>query len=259
MGKDDFMKLLMAQLQNQDPLNPMDHQQFATQLAQFTSLEKLTNIGTGIDTLHNGMGEDSKLQAIGMIGKKVLGVGSEIEVTQGVPVSLKLDVKKDVQPTKISIWDGSGKLVREVNLDPKKNNGDLQWDGKNQEGIAAPSGKYFFRVVGTGLDGKAVPIQTELTGKVIGVEMQGKDPMLWVETPTGKMRVELSKIQSVLQEDDGKTAINKVASLAPPPPPPSAPVQSPQSEPEVVEERVNGHGAWNQGFDQVNPFTGTLR
>ena len=78
MGKDDFLKLLMAQLRNQDPLKPMDHQEFATQLAQFGQLEQLTNIGSGIQGLRTGMGEGSKLQALGMIGKRLSVTINEI-------------------------------------------------------------------------------------------------------------------------------------------------------------------------------------
>ena len=85
MGKDDFMKLLMTQLQNQDPLNPMDHQEFATQLSQFASLEKLTQIGGGIEKLQGGMGEEAKLQALGMIGKQVKAGSSELTLTESKP------------------------------------------------------------------------------------------------------------------------------------------------------------------------------
>ena len=64
LGKDDFLKLLMAQLQNQDPLKPMDHQEFVAQLAQFGSLEQLTNIQKGIEGLHSGIGDEAKLSAL---------------------------------------------------------------------------------------------------------------------------------------------------------------------------------------------------
>src|SRR4051794_3847714 len=77
LGKDDFMKLLMTQLRHQDPLKPMDQQEFAAQLAQFGSLEQLTNIGAGIQNLRTGMGEGAKLQALGMIGKRVQATGNE--------------------------------------------------------------------------------------------------------------------------------------------------------------------------------------
>ncbi|MGU9537301.1 flagellar hook assembly protein FlgD, partial [Proteus mirabilis] len=75
---------LMTQLQHQDPLNPMDHKEFSAQLAQFSSLEQLTNIGNGIQGLKGEMGSDAKLQALGFIGKKVQAAGGELEFKENV-------------------------------------------------------------------------------------------------------------------------------------------------------------------------------
>ena len=83
MGKDDFMKLLMTQIKYQDPLKPMDHHEFAAQLAQFGSLEQLSNIGAGIKGLKTGLGEGQKLQALSMIGKQVQITDNEVELKQG--------------------------------------------------------------------------------------------------------------------------------------------------------------------------------
>ncbi len=204
MGKDDFMKLLMAQLQNQDPLNPMDHKEFAAQLAQFASLEKLSHIGSGIDKLEGGMGEEAKLQALGMIGKNVKANGAEVSLIENQSVDIRLNNEGGFRPTKVSIFGGDGKLVREMDVDPKKDGSTVTWDGKNNEGAGALAGKYQFRVAGIGPDGKAKEMEASLQGKVIGVEMIDKNPMLLVDTPNGQTKVELSKVLNI-GEQAGKT------------------------------------------------------
>ena len=96
LQKDDFLRLLMTQLKNQDPLNPKDHEQFATQLAQFSSLEQLSNIGKGIDKLQGGMSSEEKLQALGMIGKEVKASGNKVELLHGKEVSLEYLPDKEI-------------------------------------------------------------------------------------------------------------------------------------------------------------------
>lgn len=200
MGKDDFMKLLMAQLQNQDPLNPMDHKEFASQLAQFASLEKLSHIGSGIDKLEGGMGEESKMQALSMIGKSVKASGSEVSLLENQPVDIRLNNEGGFRPTKVTIFGGDGKLVREINVDPKLDSKVLTWDGKNNDGANAFAGKYMFRVAGVGPDGKAKEMEASLQGKVIGVEMLDKNPMLLVDTPNGQTKIELAKVMNIGDE-----------------------------------------------------------
>ena len=83
LGQQDFLKLLAVQFQTQDPMKPMDHQEFGTQLAQFSQLEQLSNIGAGINGLRTDRTDDSKLQALGMIGKKIHASGNEVTLTSG--------------------------------------------------------------------------------------------------------------------------------------------------------------------------------
>jgi flagellar basal-body rod modification protein FlgD len=94
LGKDDFLKLLVAQMQNQDPLNPMDNKDSIAQLASFSSLEQMTNIATAMNTLSQSMTnfsqQSSLTQGAGMIGKWVSGVDTDGETTiEGTVESVK--------------------------------------------------------------------------------------------------------------------------------------------------------------------------
>lgn len=245
MGKDEFMKLLMAQLKNQDPLSPMDHKEMSAQLAQFASLEKLTQIGSGIEKLEGGMGEEAKLQALGMIGKHIKASGSEVTLVEGKPVEIALNTEGDFRPLKVSVLSGDGKPVREIDVDPRVSNRSVTWDGKNSDGTPAPEGKYQFRVMGQDKDGKTSMQDSLMAGKVIGVEMNEKRPMLVIQTGTGQSKVEITKIQSIGSEApaQAKAAGDPPAAKIAPPPKPAA--QEKPADTETASTDAARPMAWN--------------
>ncbi len=197
MGKDDFMKLLMAQIQNQDPLKPMDGQEFSSQLAQFSSLEQLHNIGQGIDTLHAGLGEGTKMQALNMIGRRIQASGNEVDLVTGQSVVLNNSLPEGVQPTKATIIDSGGKVIRELTFSERDGKA-ITWDGKDQDGVASPSGKYSVRLYGVNSSGQAQTASGDVSGVVTGVELEGKNAMLLIETASGaKSRIAMSKVTQV--------------------------------------------------------------
>ncbi|MBI4404600.1 MAG: hypothetical protein HY537_10585 [Deltaproteobacteria bacterium] len=200
MGKDDFLKLLVTQLQNQDPLKPMEHQEFTAQLAQFSSLEQLSNIGSEIKGLRGGMSDDAKLQALGMIGRKVEAAGqNELDLIQGQKTVLQNLLPEGATPTKASILDRNGQIVR--NLEIADKNSAIEWDGKNSDGFQLPAGKYAYRIFGNGKDGKPVQSGSEISGRVTGVEMDGTVPMLVIQSSSGARKVELGKVRQVSLSD----------------------------------------------------------
>lgn len=207
LGKDDFMKLLMAQLTNQDPLKPMEHQEFSAQLAQFGQLEQLTNIGKGIESLQGGIGNEAKMSALSMIGKHVEAAGNEVSLIEGQGVSLNFGSKPGVMPIKAAVYTEGGKLIRELEIDSRKNSTAVAWDGMDLDGKPAPSGKYNFRVNGVDEKGQAQDLGTQLSGRVISVDMAGKNPILIVETPSGNAQMELSKVKSVAIDKGAPTGL----------------------------------------------------
>jgi flagellar basal-body rod modification protein FlgD len=215
LAKDDFMKLLMTQLTNQDPLKPMDHEQFSAQLAQFSSLEQLTNIGKGIDGLRTGQGDESKLQALSMIGKTVKAPGNEVQMLEGQSVTLHHSFGPDVKPTQADVFDSNGKKVREIAI-TKNDGSDIKWDGKTSDGVQLPSGKYTYRLHGTGKNGETQDAGVELNGKVMGMVMDGQTPTLIIQTPSGQSRIELTKVTQVMLDDGSAPATVPATPLAKP-------------------------------------------
>ncbi len=205
MGKDDFLKLLMTQLQHQDPLKPMDHQQFSAQLAQFSQLEQLGHIGKSIDGLRNDQGEGARIQALNLIGKRVQASANEVELISGQDVIYQPSLKEGMQITKALVMAPGGKIVREIEPSPDAAKNGIRWDGKDQEGNPLPSGKYSFRVHGVGSNGVAQEIQPELSGRVTGIELAGKTPMLVVETAGGAKKLELGKVSQVMVDEPSQS------------------------------------------------------
>jgi len=200
LGKDDFLKLLMAQLNNQDPLKPMEHQEFSAQLAQFGSLEQLQNIHKGIESLQGGMGSEAKLSALGMIGKSVSANGNEVDLIEGQAVNLSFSAKEGVAPVKAQIYSEGGKLIRELDINSRTAEAALAWDGKDQEGKTMQSGKYTFRVQGVNSNGQAEEMGAKLSGRVTAVEMNGNQPVLVVQTSSGQTKLDLTKVTSVSEQ-----------------------------------------------------------
>jgi flagellar basal-body rod modification protein FlgD len=172
----EFMKLLIAQLQNQDPLNPMDSANFSAQLAQFSSLEQLTQINSKL-----GAAAEEKIgrfDAVGFIGREVTGASAGIAVKDGVATTLDypLDRAGKVQA---KIVDSSGKQVASVTLD-EQGAGAHQFDLSKITGAPhLDDGTY--AVVLSQADpagGSPTAVDTFVTGRVTGVDLTSSTPIL---------------------------------------------------------------------------------
>ncbi|MCB0417422.1 MAG: hypothetical protein H6617_04395 [Bdellovibrionaceae bacterium] len=244
LGKDDFMKLLLTQLQNQDPMNPMEHEQFAAQLAQFGSLEKLSGIEEGIKKVNSGFSDEQKLQALGMIGKEVKASGSSLDLKKGSSVSFSPALPDNAQAVRAMIYSPTGSLVRTIDLNNHDAGGAIHWDGKNDRDQEMPAGAYRFQVLAVNKDGSPVEVGSDIKGTVIGVEVNGERPMLVVKTPNGKENVEVSKVQSVVLPDKPATTDSVQAALR------QRSEGAPRRVAEVAESEVEsaGEGHWDRGF-----------
>jgi flagellar basal-body rod modification protein FlgD len=164
LGKDDFLKMMVAQLKHQDPLNPMDGTAFTAQLAQFSSLEQLQNINTQLTSFTKQQQSLGNTQAVSLIGREVLAKGNTVSV-DGKPVTLSYQLAKDAVSGQIRIYDANGQLVDAI---PFKN----QKQGMNDVTWNCPSwakGSYIFDVIAMDGSGKPVGADAMLQGEVTGV------------------------------------------------------------------------------------------
>lgn len=161
LGKDEFLRLLVTQLQNQDPVNPMDSSEFASQLAQFNSVEQLINVNSSLENMATsqeviGAGLSNTLAA-SLPGKKVKAYADTIRFDGDNPVEFGFNLAGAADSVKITIRNENGDVIRTASLDPKgPGEHTWEWDGTTTTGKDMPAGDYTISV--EAMDGD-IPIQ----------------------------------------------------------------------------------------------------
>ncbi len=173
LGKDAFLRLLVTQLQHQDPLNPMDDKQFIAQLAQFSSLEQMNNIAAGINQLTQRAANQDLLAAAAFMGKEVVASGSGITKENGKVSSVDFTLQGDAAEVQVFVYDNAKNLVRTERLSGRQAGTSLyRWDGKDDAGTVLPDGRYTVTFAATAGDGSPVLVSTAVSGRVAAVERQ---------------------------------------------------------------------------------------
>lgn len=193
-SQDRFMKLLVTQLKNQDPLNPMDNAQMTSQMAQISTVSGIDKLNATLQALSASMTPNQVVQAAGMIGHGVLVPGSGVDLTGGAAFGgFTLPQSADV--TKVSVYDQSGALVRNIDLGAQPaGTTKWQWDGMDNAGVAMPNGAYTFKVDASQAS-NAVAASTLQYGMVNSVDQTAQGVTLSV----GKMQnILLSQVQQIL-------------------------------------------------------------
>jgi flagellar basal-body rod modification protein FlgD len=195
LGKDDFLKLLTAQLANQDPLQPVDNQAFIAQLAQFSSLEQMQNVSTRIDELAQAMTSSSRLTTASLVGRTASYQTSDIDLVSGATPALQADLSAAGKVAAV-IRNAAGSVVR--TLDAGSHEAglfDVGWDGKDQQGNALPAGRYSVALSATSADGASVAVKPVSHGTVKGVSLSGDEAQLMI----GSSRVSMSDVVKITQ------------------------------------------------------------
>lgn len=177
LGKQDFLNLLITQMKNQDPMDPMKGSEYAAQLAQFSSLEQLTNLN---ETTMQGINANVVLtQSINnalsttFIGKEVRATTDTFHYNGEGDIKLGYDLNSDGDKTVVKIYDENDKLVKEISGDSNMGENTVTWDGELRKGESKlPAGKYHFVVESTDADGKAIDVSQYIYGTVKGVRFK---------------------------------------------------------------------------------------
>jgi flagellar basal-body rod modification protein FlgD len=179
LGKDDFLNLLITQLQNQDPLNPTDSTEFTAQLAQFSSLEQLNNVNTNLEQLQDFQASANNSQAVSLLGKEITTNGNFLQLTDGGPVGFDLSLSGDAATVVSSIYDSTGGFVKSFesqNIVAGQHT--LFWDGTDRDGNPAVDGSYTVEILAADADGHDIKTETFFTGTVDKVTFENNTPSL---------------------------------------------------------------------------------
>jgi len=174
LGKDEFLQLLITKLEYQDPLNPMDDEDFIAQLAQFSSLEQMSNISEGIAESNQWdylqMQSINNVMAAGLIGKDVKASYDSVYYDGSSSPEISFSTNSFASNLTIEIKDASGTTVatlKDSNVPPGEQN--YEWDGRNDFGNIVESGQYTLKVTGVNASGDEFTPTLSLIGKVEAV------------------------------------------------------------------------------------------
>jgi len=144
--QDRFLKLLVTQMKNQDPLNPMDNAQVTSQMAQLSTVTGIDKLNTTLQALSDSMTSSSNqtLQATNMIGHGVMVPGSGIDLSKGAGYG-GFELGQSVDKLDVAIYDKAGALVRNISLGAQSSGVvNWQWDGRDNSGAVVKDGSYTF-------------------------------------------------------------------------------------------------------------------
>jgi flagellar basal-body rod modification protein FlgD len=188
---DTFLSLLTTQLKNQNPLDPLDTNQFTSQLVQFSSVEQQLKTNTFLETMLLSTQNASNTQAVSFIGKTVTASGTSSDLSEGKATwSFTLPEAATVT---VTVKDKDGNAVYTEQKPLPAGAGQFAWDGKGTDGTIYPDGTYTASLDARSGAGATVAVSTETTGTVAGVDLTGSEPVLIV----GAARIKLSSITSV--------------------------------------------------------------
>jgi flagellar basal-body rod modification protein FlgD len=194
MNKDDFLKLFIAQLQNQDPLSPQDPAEFLGQLAQLSQVEQAYNTTTALNNLLAAQNSSTAMSAVSLIGGTVTATGNQVSIDGTSSATMKYAMPVATTSATLTVTDASGRTVRSVDLGAQSAGaGSYQWDGKDGQGTLLGAGAYSFAITGIDAAGGTQKATTYTTGIVSGVDLSSGSAILKI----GSASVPLANVTNV--------------------------------------------------------------
>lgn len=171
LGKDQFLELLVAQMNNQDPLSPQENGEFIAQLAQFSTVEGIGNLNTSMESLLSGYQSSQALQASSMVGRTVIVPADQAVVDTEAGLEGQLALQQNSTNVFVNIYDKAGSLVKTINLGSQEAGmHDFTWDGTDASGNLAEPGIYTVEAMAS-IDGKNTQMATLLPANVDSVSL----------------------------------------------------------------------------------------
>lgn len=184
LGRNEFMELMLAQMNNQSPLEPQDNGDFIAQLAQFSSLEEMQNMSSTIDSAVAQFRSTQALQASALVGRSVLVKASTGPMLPDGTVKGAIDLPAGTSNLRLDVLNETGELVKQINLGQQfAGQVGFTWDGTNMQGQLMPQGRYTFNaeasygsgseqletMLGTNVDSVSIGVGGNITLNLAGV------------------------------------------------------------------------------------------
>ncbi len=176
LGKHDFLKLLVTQLKNQDPLKPVENQEFVAQLAQFSQLEQSSQQVTLLERMIETQAAGQHYSVLPLIGRQVVLNGSLVQLGSG-PATLSYHLDAQAASVRVTIMNSANQAVRTMDLGGQNAGAqDVQWNGLDQNGSPVKPGTYQYRIGAVDRNGVPVSVTTTSRVTVTGVQPNGDRP-----------------------------------------------------------------------------------
>lgn len=195
LGKDQFLKLLLAQLGNQDPLAPTDNQQFIAQLAQFSQVEQAETTNSNLESLLMAQASSNQTSTANFIGKEVLFKSDKVNLgPAGATVSAELAAS--AATVTITISDANGKVVHTINQEQvPAGRFNTAWNGMTADGVKLPEGNYTVKVEARDAKGNTITVDPRGRARCSGVTFESGYPELILNN----LRVKMGDIVQVME------------------------------------------------------------
>jgi flagellar basal-body rod modification protein FlgD len=181
LNVDDFLKLMTTQLQNQDPLKPLDSTEFVAQLAQFGTVAGVQGMQASLGGLSSALQSSQILSGASMVGHQVLTAASQAGYSGAGSITGSVTVPAGYPQVTLQVTDAAGQVVRHMSLSSTAGEQGFQWDGRADNGTQAAAGQYKVEVIAGGA-GSNLSLQTFLVGRVASVSLDAAGTGLTVNT-----------------------------------------------------------------------------
>jgi flagellar basal-body rod modification protein FlgD len=196
LNEEAFMKLLVAELKQQDPMDPMQARDMVAQLATLTSVQKLTTIDSQLSRLNDGSVASASMQSANLIGRTITADKSRLQLNGiGLPTG-GYTLPSAADSVSINVLNSEGKVVRTLDMGAQKaGQQTFQWDGRSDGNTRLSNGAYTFQVAAKNAAGTAVPVSTQVSGLVSEVTFENGA----AEVVVGGARVSLADVTQIAQ------------------------------------------------------------
>lgn len=167
-----FLTLLTTQLQNQDPLSPMDSSEFTNQLVQFSQVEQSINTNKKLDDMLSLQLASISSVALGYVGLDVTYTSAEMNWDGTTPVNVNYGLSAQASVAKVNVYKEDGTVVRSMDAPKSPGAQQVTWDGRDNNGNLMPSGTYSVKVEAADKNSKPMAVSTAVSGNVRGIESQ---------------------------------------------------------------------------------------
>jgi len=177
---DDFLLLLTTQLQNQDPLSPMDTNEFTNQLVQFSAVEQQIKTNSNLENLLAMQTLNMTALGVSFIGKMVEVTGDTFAVTPGTDTTLSYVMPEDAGTATITIKDEDGDVIYSADAEKTAGRHDFTWNGLDKNGNPVAAGKYTVTITAMNEDAQSLNVPTSVPGYVSGLESDDNGNLMLV-------------------------------------------------------------------------------